>query len=316
MALPSLPPPPLTHPCSPLSSHPPSPVAIGHPFSNRWSRRSGYFQLFSALEEDDGWWDGAMGTPLVGVGPKLTADVDHEDATIGRSMYERIRTTGGQTRWSRFSEQGLNDGLFADTAAVPQSPQICKRKRWSNSIGSATSSVMGNVRNSLSRFNTVPVMSEADKEDDERNPGKGKRRRLSRVLREVSKSTTTHDHACTMHDKPWKYLPAIVPRLQAHIESAAVNMVIQYIDRQHLGGLHYCTISKSHASTAPPYLPRSRTLNKVPWLFHPPLFPVQPPFPPLSVQSSNPALSQNDGADAAGTPNSQSWKKTITGTGA
>ncbi|KAI4286727.1 MAG: hypothetical protein L6R35_004020, partial [Caloplaca aegaea] len=195
---------PFTHPCSPL----PPPLTTSRPNSAHWGRISRY----SAVPEED-WEEGGAAIPLVPVStpafPSAPPPRPRPASTVNPAFtYPRARTrrsgimsTGADfgpaahNRWSRRSVAFDLDGATLNgvdlAAAADQRPlryETRKRKRWSNSIGSATTTVVGAVRESIQSISaeTMPErrpISCIERDQEEPAARRGKRRRLGRVLR-------------------------------------------------------------------------------------------------------------------------------------
>ncbi|KAL8762098.1 MAG: hypothetical protein Q9184_001843 [Pyrenodesmia sp. 2 TL-2023] len=197
--------PPLCHPCSPV---PPSlQLSASRPGSRHWHR-------YSTLSEED-WQDGGMAIPLV---PLSTLPAPPRDSIAGpdfTALHSRPRVTrrsgimstgadfnnlsSRQHRWSILSatadmgDPRLSNG---DGDTLPDLPryQTRKRKRWSNSIGSATTTVVGVVRESVVSMSSemaaaAPISPiERDQQECPDKRREGKRRRLGRVLRGLAAS--------------------------------------------------------------------------------------------------------------------------------
>ncbi|KAL8671116.1 MAG: hypothetical protein Q9168_004370, partial [Polycauliona sp. 1 TL-2023] len=162
--------PPITHGCSAY----PTPMHSAR-FSNRWSRHS-------QLSNED-WREGGMGTPLVRPDdfdlplPPTTLDNDFSTAlppspTSRKSFRQSVRNSwrssfmgsgrgGGSSkhRWSILSASSPSPSSIpldpypsssADAAPTPAqpTPMLRKRKRWSNAIGSTTTTFVGNIGSS------------------------------------------------------------------------------------------------------------------------------------------------------------------------
>ncbi|KAL9585997.1 MAG: hypothetical protein Q9212_001184 [Teloschistes hypoglaucus] len=161
MALSPFPIPPLTHPCSPLSSPTISPTSpLYRPSNKRWSRSSTY-QTIPERDEDD-WCDGDMGIPLVALDSGHGSSIN-ETTTRVTPPHTRTESSNRRSRWSIFSvgsshgSGAVGNDPFADpgagvNAAGSGGVQTRKRKRWSNSVGSATTTVVGGVRSSIARL--------------------------------------------------------------------------------------------------------------------------------------------------------------------
>lgn len=202
--------PPLYHPCSPVP--PPLQLPASRPGSRHWHR-------YSTLSEED-WQDGGMAIPLVSLStlpaPPPRESIAGPDFTALHSRSSRVKRRSGimstgadfsnlnlssrQHRWSILSattdmeDPRLNGG---DTLTDLPRYQTRKRKRWSNSIGSATTTVVGAMRESVASIGSemaapVPVSPiERDQQECPAGPGKrreGKRRRLGRVLKGLAAS--------------------------------------------------------------------------------------------------------------------------------
>lgn len=128
--------------------------------STRWSRHS-------QLSNED-WREGGMGTPLVRDFPlpptTLTNDFGFDTAPAPPSSRKSFRRSirnswrssimgGGSTprhRWSILSASSPAPSSIPPPA-IPETqptPVLRKRKRWSNAIGSTTTTFVGNVRSS------------------------------------------------------------------------------------------------------------------------------------------------------------------------
>ncbi|KAI4227245.1 MAG: hypothetical protein L6R36_002565 [Xanthoria steineri] len=151
----------MTHPCAAY----PTPMHSAR-LSTRWSRHS-------QLSNED-WREGGMGTPLVRDLP-LPPDELTTDFGLGatpapaprKSFRQSIRNSwrssiigGGSSsrhhRWSILNATSSSSSpppssipltTMGETAARP-TPVLRKRKRWSNAIGSSTTTFVGNVRSS------------------------------------------------------------------------------------------------------------------------------------------------------------------------
>ncbi|KAI4188467.1 MAG: hypothetical protein LQ346_005300 [Caloplaca aetnensis] len=203
MAMPFMP--PLYHPCSPV---PPSlQLSASRPGSRHWHR-------YSTLSEED-WQDGGMAIPLVSLStlpaPPPRESIAGPDFTALHSRSSRVKRRSGvmstgadfnnlssrQHRWSILSatadleDPRLNGG---DTLTDLPRYQTRKRKRWSNSIGSATTTVVGAMRESVVSISSEmagPAPVSPIERDQQECPGKrreGKRRRLGRVLKGLAAS--------------------------------------------------------------------------------------------------------------------------------
>ncbi|KAL9011410.1 MAG: hypothetical protein Q9173_003747, partial [Seirophora scorigena] len=195
---------PFTHPCSPL----PPPITCSRPNSTHWARVSRY----STLPEED-WQEGGMAIPLVPVSTAAAYPLPPSTTSTANPTFSnpraRTRRSGvmsagpdfgsARKRWSRRSVAFELDGATlsgadaptaaAAAAAAAERPfyETRKRKRWSNSIGSATTTVVGAVRESIASMGaeTVPERRPASciERDQEPAARTGKRRRFGRVLR-------------------------------------------------------------------------------------------------------------------------------------
>ncbi|KAL8734584.1 MAG: hypothetical protein Q9166_001484 [cf. Caloplaca sp. 2 TL-2023] len=197
--------PPITHPCSPYPSpYLSSTASFSRPRSKRWSR-------YSQLSDIDEWHGEAI--PLVPLSPSSPSNAISSGVEAMGSLPQSRKTRAshsdrsswaslGGHRWSILSASRASTE-DDDEAYQPRTQirtQIRKRKRWSNSIGSATLSFVGSVRSSWTSFNShssstssvsVGRDGERDVDDDQlgRQRGTGrKERRLSRVLRGVAMS--------------------------------------------------------------------------------------------------------------------------------
>ncbi|KAI4125021.1 MAG: hypothetical protein LQ338_004511 [Usnochroma carphineum] len=163
------------------------------------------------LAEEDWQLDGGMAIPLVPVsvsstrppsipGPDFTALSSSPRAAGRRSGV--MSTTGAELyplgtrrRWSRLSDFGDSDVVGDVDAAGGGRPryQTRKRKRWSNSIGSTTTTIIGAVRESVMSIGNAPAAApvSAVLEEDQGSfgrPREGKRTRFGRVLRGLAAS--------------------------------------------------------------------------------------------------------------------------------
>ncbi|KAI4166380.1 MAG: hypothetical protein LQ348_007821 [Seirophora lacunosa] len=154
-----------------------------------------------------------MAIPLVPVStaaayfpPPPTTSTTNPAFTNPRAHTRRsgVMSTGAdfgsaRKRWSRrsvaFELDGATlSGADAPAAAAAERPlyETRKRKRWSNSIGSATTTVVGAVRESIASMGaeTVPERRPASciERDQEPAARTGKRRRFGRVLRGLAAS--------------------------------------------------------------------------------------------------------------------------------
>lgn len=188
--------PPMTHPCAPY----PTPMHSAR-LSTRWSRHS-------QLSNED-WREGGMGTPLVRDLPlppdELTTDFGLGAAPAPaprKSFRQSIRNSwrssilGGGSgsrnhRWSILNATSSSPPssiplttMGGETAARP-TPVLRKRKRWSNAIGSSTTTFVGNVRSSWGASLHTPstAYSEAQMaQEPEGNGGRQKGRKRQRFL--------------------------------------------------------------------------------------------------------------------------------------
>ncbi|KAI4115112.1 MAG: hypothetical protein LQ345_004234 [Seirophora villosa] len=184
-----------------------------HPFlssTNTSTHTHHGMSRYSTLPEED-WQEGGMAIPLVPVStaaayfpPPSTTSTANPAFTNPRARTRRsgVMSTGAdfgsaRKRWSRRSVAFELDGATlsgADAPAAAERPlyETRKRKRWNNSIGSATTTVVGAVRESIASMGaeTVPERRPASciERDQEPAARTGKRRRFGRVLRGLAAS--------------------------------------------------------------------------------------------------------------------------------
>ncbi|KAI4248364.1 MAG: hypothetical protein LQ352_005925, partial [Teloschistes flavicans] len=205
MALSPCPIPPMTHPCSPLPLPPTSPTSPHYrPSLKRWSRSSTYQKILERDEDD--WCNGGMGVPLIAVDSGLGSSINEKVAQVTRPQ----TGTGSSKRRSRWSILSIgsmngNGGAANDPFVDPvanvgavgnDAAQTRKRKRWSNSVGSATTTVVGGVRSSIARFTgyesagsgNIGVSQSRFGDSDEEDRVQRRKRRIKRVMRGAMQS--------------------------------------------------------------------------------------------------------------------------------
>ncbi|KAL9602841.1 MAG: hypothetical protein Q9219_001536 [cf. Caloplaca sp. 3 TL-2023] len=201
----------LNHPCSTVP--PPLPLHATHPGSRRWSRVNRYSML-----SDDDWQEGGAAIPLVNVGSNAPprSSVADPNVTLSYNPQGRTRRSGvmswgmdwgprteANKRFSgRFSQtfdytHSVAGGVRDDDASRPRT-QLRKRKRWDNSIGSTTATVLEGVQSTVGgisgRMSTrgpaqvPPTVAEADEQEGRGRERVGKRRRITRVLKGLAAS--------------------------------------------------------------------------------------------------------------------------------
>ncbi|KAL8779458.1 MAG: hypothetical protein Q9194_001436 [Teloschistes cf. exilis] len=200
MALSPFPVPPITHPCAPLPSPATSPTSpFYRPSMKRWSRSSTYQRIIERDEDD--WCNGGMGIPLIALDSGLGSSTN-ETATHITPPRTGTGSSNRRSRWSIFSvgslhgSRGAGSDPFADPvgdmgAVGSGAVQTRKRKRWSNSIGSATTTVVGGVRNSIARFTSDESAGSSDAavcrglygDGVEEERAQRRKRRIKRLMR-------------------------------------------------------------------------------------------------------------------------------------
>ncbi|KAI4199881.1 MAG: hypothetical protein LQ350_004329 [Teloschistes chrysophthalmus] len=201
MALSTFPLPPLTHPCSPLPSPTTSPTSpFYRPSTKRWSRSSTY-QKIPESDEDD-WCNRGIGIPLIAIDSGIGSSIN-DIATHITPPRTGTGSTNRRSRWSIFSVGSVHgsgsassDPFVAGGAGVGAvgngGVQTRKRKRWSNSIGSATTTVVGGVRSSIAKFTSYEStgsggsgVRESRYEDggEEEDRAQRRKRRMKRLMR-------------------------------------------------------------------------------------------------------------------------------------
>ncbi len=174
--------PPITHSCSAY----PTPMHSAR-ISTRWGRHS-------RLSNED-WREGGMGTPLVHDFPFLqtTVNTGFETAAFRpppkRSFRASVRNswrssmTSSRHRWSILSASTPPPAHGFDDVNEAPPPLLRKRKRWSNAIGSTTTTIVGTVRSSWSSFNTPnSTFSESESAGEEVTNVRQKGRKRKRFL--------------------------------------------------------------------------------------------------------------------------------------
>ncbi|KAL8662142.1 MAG: hypothetical protein Q9202_004965 [Teloschistes flavicans] len=195
----------MTHPCSPLPLPPTSPSSPHYrPSLKRWSRSSTYQKILERDEDD--WCNGGMGVPLIAVDSGLGSSINEKVAQVTRPQ----TGTGSSKRRSRWSILSIgsmngNGGAANDPFVDPvanvgavgnDAAQTRKRKRWSNSVGSATTTVVGGVRSSIARFTgyesagsgNIGVSQSRFGDSDEEDRVQRRKRRIKRVMRGAMQS--------------------------------------------------------------------------------------------------------------------------------
>lgn len=184
----------MTHPCAAY----PTPMHSAR-LSTRWSRHS-------QLSNED-WREGGMGTPLVRDLP-LPPDELTTDFGLGatpapsppaprKSFRQSIRNSwrssiiggggGSSSRHHRWSILNASSPSPSPPSSIPlttmgetarPTPVLRKRKRWSNAIGSSTTTFVGNVRSSWGASLHAPstAYSEAQMAAQQEPEGNGRQK--------------------------------------------------------------------------------------------------------------------------------------------